>query len=67
MRRNLHRQRLDVLEQAMLPKGRLLVFSSEAEIADLDAKPRDIIIVTGVPRALQAAPSPGKNKPCPNS
>jgi len=48
-----HRVRLDALEALLKPKGQLLVFSTPEEAERVDVGPRDILVVTGVPRPAE--------------
>lgn len=44
-------QRLEKIEAAIRPVGRMLVVSTEDEAECLRAGPHDTVIVTGVPRS----------------
>ena len=44
-------QRLEKVEAAVKPVGRMLVVATEDEAKRLNAGPHDIIVITGVPRS----------------
>jgi hypothetical protein len=53
VKRNTLKPRLDILEALLQPKGKLIVLSTPAEAARINAGPRDIVVITGVPRPAE--------------